>query len=327
MERLPAAEPHLPEGLTEQALRDSVEELERALQAALATGRESELNVIGFGEITTVLRWDTPWGPIACKRLVPFVDRRGAERAAEVIRSYIDELRGCGVRSVETRVAMVESGRRHVLYCVQPVLAADVLGPEHFRRSPLEHVRSDFRRILELLGRAVTPRLAPDGQLSNWAFPGEDLIYLDVSTPFMRDERGREQFDFGGQVRALPAPLRPIVRRFAVRRILDKYYDLRGQVIDFLGNLVKERLDHLIPDLARVANEACRFSPPVTPEEVARYYRDDARTYAWIQAARRADRWVHRYLLWRTYPYLLPPPVHRFATGARLWPLRGGVRA
>jgi hypothetical protein len=168
------------------------------------------------------------------------------------------------------------------------------------------------RRIFEHIKASVTPTLAPDGQLSNWAFEGERLQYLDVGTPFLRDENGNDQFDFTQQTRALPAPVRIIVDRFLLRGILDNYHSIRGQALDFLGNLVKEGLSRLLPPLVPIANEVLGLSPPIIEQEVRAHYQSDAQTYAFIQAARRADRWFFRNVLRQPYPYLLPPRIDRF---------------
>jgi len=288
--------------------------LERSIQRALLSGDESALTVIGYGEITTVVKWRSEKGEFACKRLAPFPDRGAAQRCGEVIGRYIGELGRHGIDVLDTEVGFAAADRgRVVVYCVQPVLPAGTLGPDWMRSRSVDEAIGDFRRILALLRGSVTPALAPDGQLSNWAFVKDRIVYLDVSSPFLRDESGQELFDFKLQMDALPAPLRLPVRRFVVGKILDKYHTLRGQALDFLGNLRKERLEHLIPVLLPVANRELALDPPISEADVRAYYTSDARTYAWIQAARRADRWFHRHILRRPYGYLLPPPVERNA--------------
>ena len=159
----------------------------------------------------------------------------------------------------------------------------------------------------------MTPSLAPDGQLSNWAFEGERLRYLDVGTPFLRDEAGRDLFDFTEQTRALPTPVRLVLNRFLLRGILDNYHSRRGQALDFLGNLIKERLGDIFPPLISVANEVFELVPEITEREVRAHYKSDAQTYELVQAARRADRWFYRNVLRKPYPYLLPPKINRYA--------------
>lgn len=298
-------------GLVPQA---ALEALERAVQEALRSGDPSGLELLGYGEITSVVRLRVGGREFACKRLAPFANAEAARRTAECIRAYVAALERHGVEVVETDLGLVAGeGGSVVLHCVQPALPAAALGPAYLRGlDPARGVRC-AERIFERLRGAVTPRLAPDGQLSNWAFLAERLVYLDVSTPFLRDERGRELFDFQQQTRALPFPLRVVVDRFLLAGILESYHSLRGQARDFLGNLEKERLGAWIPRLLPVANRVLELAPPLTRADVARHYARDARTYAAVQAARRADRWWHRRVLRRPYPYLLPPRIARHA--------------
>jgi hypothetical protein len=93
------------------------------------------------------------------------------------------------------------------------------------------------------------------------------------------------------------------------KSIFDKFYSTRGVVLDFLGNLHKERLGDLVPMFLKQAAE--RLDEPITAEEVTAYYRDDARMWELIQRLRRADRFWHNRVRRRTYPFLLPPDVDR----------------
>jgi hypothetical protein len=289
-----------------------IESFEHRLEGAVRAGRADDLDVIGYGEVTIAVKLSTPHGDFACKRLVPFTTRAAADDTAELIASYVAQLERCGIDVVETETPILDRPEGHVLFCVQPLLAPGSLGPDFLRPKTAEEAAPYVRRIFAHIKASVTPTLAPDGQLSNWAFEGERLRYLDVGTPFLRDESGNDRFDFTQQTRALPAPVRIIVDRFLLRGILDNYHSIRGQALDFLGNLVKEGLSHLLPPLVPIANEVFVLSPPITEKEVRAHYKSDAQTYAFIQAARRADRWFFRNVLRRPYPYLLPPRIDRF---------------
>ncbi|MFK4102176.1 DUF6206 family protein, partial [Streptomyces sp. NPDC019531] len=125
----------------------------------------------------------------------------------------------------------------------------------------------------------------------------------------MRDDRGREELDVRLFFTSLPWVLRDAVRLSMSKSIFDKFYGLRGVLLDFLGNLHKERLDSLIPAFLDQANS--RLTEPITAEEVAAYYSGDARMWELIQRLRKADRFWHFKVLRRPYPFLLPPPVDR----------------
>ena len=296
----------------ELASASEIEAFEQQLADAVRTGHAEDLDVIGYGEVTIAVKLQTPHGDLACKRLVPFSSRDAAEHTARLIASYIEKLGACGIDVVETETPILERPQGHVLYCVQPLLRSGTLGPDFLRDKTAEEAAPYVRRIFERIRASVTPSLAPDGQLSNWAIEGDRLRYLDVGTPFLRDENGKDLFDFTEQTRALPGPVRVIVNRFLLRGILDNYHSTRGQALDFLGNLIKEGLGDIFPPLIPLANEVFDLAPEITEDEVRAHYKSDAQTYAFVQAARRADRWVYRNILRKPYPYLLPPRIDRF---------------
>lgn len=289
-----------------------IEAFEEKLVAAVRSGNAENLDVIGYGEVTIAVKLSTANGDFACKRLVPFSSREVAERNATLIASYVKQLAACGIDVVETETPILERPEGQVLYCVQPLLRRGTLGPDFLRGMTPDDAATHVRRIFEHIRASVTPSLAPDGQLSNWAFEGERLRYLDVGTPFLRDDQGKDLFDFTEQTRALPGPVRFTVDRFLLKGILDNYHSTRGQALDFLGNLIKEGLGEIFPHLIPMANEVFGLSPTITEEEVRAHYKSDAQTYEFVQAARRVDRWVYRRILRKPYPYLLPPRIARY---------------
>ena len=294
------------------ATPSDIERFEQRLEEALRTGHAEGFDVIGYGEVTIGVKLSTPHGNFACKRLVPFATRDLAEDHAALIASYIEQLAACGIDVVETETPILERPEGHVLYCVQPLLPSGSLGPDFLKGKTAAEAAPYVRRIFEHIRASVTPSLAPDGQLSNWAFEGDRVRYLDVGTPFLRDEHGNEVLDFTTQTRALPAPVRVIVNRFLSQLIIDNYFSIRGQALDFLGNLIKEGLGDIFPPLVPVANEVFGLTPEITEKEVRAHYKSDAQLWALTQAARRADRWFFRNILRKPYPYLLPPRIDRY---------------
>jgi len=195
-----------------------------------------------------------------------------------------------------------------------------VAGAQHAGR-PLSVARSS---PVELAGPARRARadlqVGLDGQVSNWVLwpvRGEDrtLWYIDTSTPLLKQE-GRQLLDVGLLLSSLPAPLVPLVRLLFLKEILGRYHDPRQILRDLLGNLIKERLEHLLPPGIERVNAllAGRLgwlgAELLTEDEVRRYYRSDARMWALLQRLRRLDRAVKR-LLRRPYPFLLPDRIER----------------
>jgi len=284
--------------------------LERAVQRALDTGDESGLTVLGYGEISAVLAVDTPAGRFAAKRLPPFAGASILAAYRNTLETYTAALETAGLCVVPTMLhSVTRPDGSLTAYAVQPILDPATLGPERLARADAQETERLLSALVTLVLAAVTPSLGLDGQLSNWAWDGESWSYLDVTTPLMRDARGRELLDLELFLCSLPWALRPVVRRFMLREILDKYYEPRGVLLDLAGNLHKEGLERCIARLLELANQ--HVSPPITPSEVKGYYASDARIWALLQRLRRADRVWQRRVRRRSYAFLLPGAIQR----------------
>jgi hypothetical protein len=221
-----------------------------------------------------------------------------------------DRLGDRGLKVAETRLwhHTLKTGEV-VAYCVQEELPGGRLCSRLLRTENEEWAAGFFKRFLDTVDRVVAPDLGLDAQASNWVEDEGELVYLDITTPMMRDDRGRELLDVRLFFTSLPWAMRDAVRISMAKSIFDKFYSVRGVVLDFLGNLHKERLDGLIPGFLELANP--RLDSPITAEEVAAYYKSDAQMWELIQRLRKADRFWHNRIRRRTYPFLLPPDIDR----------------
>lgn len=297
------------------ALQEALGELEARVQRALARPSHEQLDVIGVGEISPVLRLGLGERGYAAKRLPRFADAPSLERYVETFDAYRGALEQVGVHALESRV-IVASRQRDGLsaYCVQPLLEASTLCVDRLRRMDATTARSFGGRLFDLVAGAVSDRLGLDAQLSNWfmrSAPDEppEFGYLDLTTPLMRNEAGEELLDTELFLASLPALLRPLVRRFMLRDILANYYDLRSVLRDLLGNLIKESLERHLDGWLGVAN--ARITPALTMSEVQAHYADDARTWALLQRLRKLDRSWQRHVRRRPYGFLLPGSIER----------------
>lgn len=284
-----------------------LEVLERDVLAALAAGDASRLTLLGEGEISLVLAGgeDRSW---ACKRLPPFPGAAAAERYASTIERYLGELAGRGIDVVDTTVRSVAGDPgRTVLYCVQPILPPDVLGVAVARRDP-ELGGELLERIVDVVLGSVDERFGLDAQLSNWALVDGRPVYLDVTTPLLRDGAGVTELDTDVFLASLPWLLRPAVRRFVVPGIIARYHDPRVVVLDVAANLLRERLGHLVPVVVDAADG--RVVPTLDDGEIRRDRHLDMVTWGALQAVRRADRTWQRRVRRRPYPFLLPSHPH-----------------
>jgi hypothetical protein len=284
--------------------------LDDAVRHALASGDESALHVLGYGEISSVVAWPDANGPHACKRLPRFDDREHFEDYRALFDEYVTALRGTGVVVHESHLATVDQpDGRLVAYCVQPVLPRGTLAPALLRSADEARRREVLTKVVDHIATTVRPTLGIDAQLSNWAAAGGGLVYLDVTTPLLRDGDGKDRLDTELFMASLPAVFRPVVRRFLLDSILDPYYSPRRAALDVTGNLRKEGLAAHVPTAVAVANE--RLAIDLTAEEVEAHYRRDARLWSILQRARRVDRTWQRHVRRRPYPFLLPGPVER----------------
>jgi hypothetical protein len=289
-----------------------IEELEARFQRSFSTGTPEGLEVIGFGEVSSVVRWDGPSGPVAAKRLpnYPTTDARRNHR--ELMAGYIDVLRERGVAVLPTEFQELDAadGTR-VLYTIQPLVSAECLAVdvlrESSRRDGEELLREIFSRTAAVVG---DPRYGLDVQLSNWVIVAGELGFLDISTPFMRDETtGISRLDTSIFSASLPWLLRWPVERFMAGGIVAEYFDLRTAVINAIANFRKEGLDEWMQSAMDAVN--VHLDEPINLEEVDRYYNRDRRMWAFLQWLRRADRWWQLRVRRRPYPVLLPGRIDR----------------
>ncbi|PCJ55986.1 MAG: hypothetical protein COA73_13065 [Candidatus Hydrogenedentota bacterium] len=290
---------------------ESLLQLENEVLRALVTRDESHLHVIGYGEISTVLMVQTPEGNFACKRLPVFPRREDAQEIVDAINSYITALEAAGITCVDSDSRIVDSPNgTYTVYSVQPRLPADRLGPAYFRTLSIEEAMEATRTVWDRIAQATSPILAPDGQLANWAFLDDDVVYLDVSTPFMRDDQGKELLNWRHYANTVPFYIRWYFMR-EVPKVMDKYHSLRGQLLDYIGNLIKEDLELLVAPLIEEANTHYISGTPITRADVQAYYKEDASGYELLQKVKRWDRTFYRTILRKPYPYILPPKIDR----------------
>ena len=293
------------------ALQDSeLQALDAAVDAALASGDESGLLVLGYGEISLVLGWPVEEPRFACKRLPLFPNRARFDHYRHTLLAYLDAIRAAGVRPVATDLRPVERGDGTVAgYALQPILPAPALAPNVLVRANPAAGHPLVDAVATTAARTVSPRLGLDAQLANWTWDRGELTYLDVTTPLLWDERGLPLLDVALLTHALPWVARGALTRFVVPGILDTYRDLRKVYLDLTGNLLKQRLDAWLP--AFLAATEPHLDRPLTEAEVRRYYHSDARLWALLLRVRRLDRAWQRHVRRRAYPVLLPKRIAR----------------
>lgn len=288
---------------------DELASLESTVNRALALGHAAGLRLLGHGEISLVLGWPAEEPRWACKRLPPFPSLDSALAYAGTLVRYLDLLRERGVRVLDTEVRHVPLPDGAVaVYCVQPVLPPDALATDLVRADP-HRAEAVLGEIVDHILAVTDERVGLDAQLSNWAAVDGGLVYIDVTTPLVRRPDGREELDTDVFLASFPWLLRAAVNRFVIPDVIERYHQPRTVVLDLAANLVKERLEQHIPIVLAAVGD--RIEPRLLEDEVRADYRSDARTWAALQAMRRADRFWQRRVRRRPYPFLLPERIDR----------------
>lgn len=316
---------------------DLLREFERGLNILTPEKSCIPCRVLGYGEISTVfeIQAETLRG-LACKRMAVFETPAELSQYLGTYREYNRLLEveiGLGT-PFHGYAAFVNDAGRPIFYIIQQQVPSASLGNKAVHFLPREGTLALFRRILREVYRVwafnqsqSNCQVALDAQISNWAIADFDpahpylnetmpLLYLDTSTPLFR-LNGVEQLNTELFLRAAPSYLVWILRLFFLEGVLNRYYDFRQVILDLMANFYKEQWSDLIPDLILVANaflaeEAAEIgAKPFTAQEVRAYYRQDALIWSLYLGMRRFDRFLHRYLLRRDYPYILPGKTKR----------------
>ena len=109
---------------------DELTELEAAVRHALVTHDDGALEVVGYGEITTVVEWTAGGEPVACKRLPGLADAAAFETYRSGVERYIARLATTGIEVPDTVVQHVTAADGRVTaYCVQAVLPPSSVVP------------------------------------------------------------------------------------------------------------------------------------------------------------------------------------------------------
>jgi hypothetical protein len=282
--------------------------LDRAVREAIRVGDAGSLPVVGYGEISLAVAWPPAQPTFVAKSLPTFEDPTRYAAFIGLLEEYLGTLEERGVKPLPTAVRALAEGPRRRAYVLQPCLPPEAIGPELLAAAGREQGIDLLRRIVAAVLRTSDAEVGIDGQLSNWAVVDGELWFLDVSTPMLRDG-GRDRLDTALFAEMVPWVTRWAVRRYVAPELLSPYHDPRRVVLDTAGNLVRERLTGWIPPLLEIANP--HLDPPLTVEEVRRFYRGNARTWTAIQTLRRADRGWQRRVRRREYPFLLPDSYRR----------------
>jgi hypothetical protein len=283
--------------------------LDEAVVAFLSAKRESlpTFTAIGAGELSCVIGSGT-W---AFKPLPPMEDLRRVEAYGSLLDAYVDGLRAAGVPVVDTSFAVVPSRGGYAGYIVQPWLPGEDLLSRRFPEASVSWQQATLSRILEHVDACVTAGIGIDPQLTNWIEVDGRPHLVDITTPMLRDATGRDRLDTAFFLRLLPVPVRWPVRRFMVKGLLDKNFDRRLILLDFVGSLSNYGMAAWTEEFLAAANR--QLSKPLSMAEIRRYRIEDRATWKVLRRAFALEQWfrsrITRSPAMHLVPALLPRAV------------------
>lgn len=281
--------------------QEELAELDGAVDRMLLTGSASNVEILGAGDIACVVGWRG----LACKRLPPFDSARRVEAYRSVLKNYLERLGAAGVPFVPSEVqSCLRSDGKISGYVVQPRLKAETLLPTILKRAGKEEALEMFRQVLRHVHAFVNPQCGFDAQLSNWAVDGGRLILLDVTSTLLRDETGRDLFDSELFVAVLPAVVQGVVRRYYVTNLMDRFFTVRGVLLDLLGNSPNCGLGRLRELFLKEANAG--LDRPLTMREIRAYHLQEKTTWIFLRRALMMEQFWQRKVKRAPHPVLLP---------------------
>ena len=279
---------------------DRLGELEDAVEALLLRGQRGSLQSIGAGEMTCVLSWHG----LACKRLPPLSDTTRLERHCALILEYVDRLEAAGIAVIDTAVQLAYRHGYAAAYVVQPQLERSTLVPVVMASMAPGPARALAGMVFDRVELANAVGIGLDANLSNWAVRDGRPLYIDVSTPMLRDAAGRHRLDSDLFVSTMPVLLRGLVRRYFVKDLLDRYYVPRSVFENLIGDLPNSSLEALTSPLLEDVN--ARLLTPLTRAQIESYRREDRLTWGLIRWSLRLERRWRRLVRDGNPPHLIP---------------------
>jgi hypothetical protein len=294
----PPASPEVLLGLPDPA------EIEELARRAIDERRHDIVDIVGNGEFSLAMRWPVEGGDVVVKRVPPFRDAATAEQYCQVTRDYIGIIEAAGVACVRTELLQLErADGSTVVYHCQPLLSPDALVSNILRDHAPDADHPVVAGVIAAIGRVVAPRVAFDGQASNWGWHDGRVWYLDLSTPLLLDEN--DQLLFASDVFDLEYPwfIRPILAREA-QKWLPRYAELEFVLHDLVALLHREGLDAWCAPFAAAIQRDLGI--PISLDRARKNFQTDARFYPFAHALRKLQRaWLQH--TGRRYESLLSP--------------------
>jgi hypothetical protein len=305
----------------------------------------AEVDIVGYGEISTVMhlrktRWvnddvdiitdESRW---IWKKMPPFPAMEDVDRFERLYVEYYNILtKQVGIHVPRQEARHFRHDHYYTVYAGQERVDSESVCNILIKKMDAGNAIKILRHILELLIKVHEfnqhdPRVSIgiDAQLSNWALVSrrgnpyivhedDELLYLDTSSPLIKRD-GSEQINTEIFIKSAASFLRPIIRKFFLKEVVDRYYDMRSIMIDIIANLYKEKREDLIDVFIDITNNYCRENHldciSLNRKEIDAYYSNDAFIWKFYQASRKLDRFITEQVLRKKYIFRIPGTIER----------------
>jgi len=265
---------------------------------------------IGAGELSCVVGFNGR----AFKPLPPMQDPLRVQAYGSLLDEYVSALRAAGVPVVETSFTMVPSRGGLAGYIIQPWLPSNDLLARRFPTATAAWQRVTLSRILEHVDACVEAGIGIDPQLTNWIEVEGRPHLVDVTTPMLRDAEGRDRLDTAFFLRLLPALLQWPVQAFMVKGLLDKNFNRRLILLDFVGSLKNYGMTRWTEDFLAAANQ--QLLKPLSMAEIRRYRAEDRATWWILRRALSLEQWYRTRITRSPTTHLVPALLPQASRGA-----------
>ncbi|NNE74994.1 MAG: hypothetical protein HKN26_15115 [Acidimicrobiales bacterium] len=275
-----------------------------AMIAACILRRDvADLRVLGFGEISVALGWPSADPTMVLKRMAVYREPSDAERDVRLVRDYVAALEAAGVDVLPTTCHVVpRADGRWVNYAVQPIVPPDLLAETTIARDTPHPEHPLLLAIRDLTVELVSPQLSADMQVTNFAWDGERLALLDITTPLLFDEQGGLPQVSPEVMAAVPLPARRAVLKEAFK-IIERYQDRSETLALVVLLLYRIGQERWVPAAAECFNEVlgAPLDLPAIEAEFVRYNK----TIPTLNRAAMVQRWWTQRIRRNSYDFFI----------------------
>ncbi len=278
--------------------------VEAAVAAAIHSGRNDSLRLLGYGEISIVIAWPGDRPTAALKRVPPFRNAAGAQQYIHVCERFFDLLHAAEVAVWPTTLHRLDRGDgRAVVYHRQPIADPAQLGSNVLRNAAPADSHPLLDAIVDATARVCSPRVGFDCQVANWLWDGTTATQLDFTSPFtLTDSRDDLTYDSRAFLQEYPVALRPYLKR-ELTKLIHRFTTAEGALADMVANMLKEGLDGWVDPAIATIND--RLGLSLRRETAQAMLDEDRKFLPLVLKMKKTQRWWLTHT-GRRYEALLP---------------------